>query len=89
MKKKCIHYPLYQGKLIETIAKIGLNPLEYSTHWVRRGGTSWSFRSQVPVDLIKSHGDWKSDCYQKYISFSMEDRLLVASRMRDNILEIK
>ena len=83
-------YSLYQGKLRETIAKkIGLNPLEYSTHWMRRGDTSWAFSSQVPVDLIKSHGDWKSDCYKQYLSFSMEDRLLVASRLRDNILEIK
>ena len=54
---------------------------------MRRGGTSWAFSSQVPVDLIKSHGDWKSDFYQQYLSFSMEDRLLVASRMRDCILK--
>ena len=78
-KKKCITYPLYQGKLRETIARIGLNPLQYSTHSMHRGGTSWAFSSQVSVDLLKSHGDWKSDCYQQYLSFSMEDRLLVAS----------
>ena len=86
-KKKCITYTTYQSKLRETIAKIGLNPLDFSTHSMRRGGTSWAFSSQVPVDLIKSHGDWKSDCYQQYLSFSMEDRLLVASRMRDCILK--
>ena len=28
-KKKCITYPLYQGKLRETIADIGLNPLDF------------------------------------------------------------
>ena len=56
---------------------------------MRRGGTCWAFSSQVPVDLIKSHGDLKSDCYQQYLSFSLEDRLLVASKMRDGILKIK
>ena len=87
-KRKCITYSQYQSKLREVIAKIGLNPEEYSTHSMRRGGTSFAFKSQVPIDLIKLHGDWKSDCYQKYLSFSMEDKLLVASKMRKCILAI-
>ena len=32
----------------------------------------------MPTDLIKLHGDWRSDCYQEYISFSLEDKLIVA-----------
>ena len=87
-KRKCITDSQYQSKLREVIAKIGLNPEEYSTHSMRRGGTSFAFKSQVPIDLIKLHGDWKSDCYQKYLSFSMEDKLLVASKMRKCILAI-
>ena len=87
-QRKCITYSQYQSKLEEVIATIGLNPEEYSTYSMRRGGTSFAYKSQVPIDLIKLHGDWKSHCYQKYLSFSIEDKLLVASNMRKCILAI-
>lgn len=85
---KCITYPQFQDKLKKLIAMIGLDSDEFSTHSFRRGGTSFAFRSKVPVDLIKSHGDWKSDCYQKYLSFSLEDKLLVASKMKHHVLTL-
>ena len=37
---------------------------------------------------IKMHGDWKSDCYQQYLSFSLEDKLVVVSKMKKSILSI-
>ena len=42
---------------------------------------------RVPTDLIKLHGDWKSDCYQKYLSFSLEDKLLVFAKMKENLIQ--
>ena len=87
-KKKCVTYYQYQNKLRYFIQKIGLNPEEFSTHSMRRGGTTYAFQSKVPVELIKMHGDWRSDCYQKYLSFSLEDKLLVASKMKNSILSI-
>ena len=86
---KCIIYSLFQTKLRQLIEKIGLNAAEFSSHSFRRGGASYAFKSKVPADLIKIQGDWKSDCYQQYLSFSLEDKLLVAAKMRKNILAIK
>lgn len=83
---KCITYVQFQNKIKFLIEKIGLDPNEFSTHSFRRGGTTLAFKSKVPVALIKSHGDWKSECYQKYLSFSLEDKLLVAGNMKQNIL---
>ena len=85
---KCVTYYQYQKRLRYFIQKIGLNPEEFSTHSFRRGGTSYAFRSKVPVELIKMHGDWKSDCYQQYLSFSLEDKLVVVSKMKKSILSI-
>lgn len=62
-----------------------MNSDDFSTHSLRRGGCSYAFTSKVPTELIKAHGDWKSDCYQRYLSFSLEDKLLVVGRMRENI----
>lgn len=83
---KCITYPAFQSKLKYFISKIGLNQEEFSTHSFRRGGTTFAFKANVPTILIKAHGDWKSDCYQKYLSLSLEDKLLVATHMKQEIL---
>lgn len=85
-KGKCITYFVFQTQLRYLINKIGLNPTEFSTHSFRRGGTTFAFQSGVPTALIKAHGDWKSDCFQKYISLSLEDMIFVAAHMRQNIL---
>ena len=80
-----IFYKEYQTKLKQLIHNIGMNSDDFSTHSLRRGGCSYAFTSKVPTELIKAHGDWKSDCYQQYLSFSLEDKLLVVGRMRENI----
>lgn len=85
-KGKYITYLAFQTELKYLIDKIGLNATEFSTHSFRRGGTTFAFQSKVPTVLIKAHGDWKSECYQKYLSFSLEDMVLVAANMRQNIL---
>lgn len=84
-KGKPVFYKNYQTKLKQLIEEIGMNSDTFSTHSLRRGGCTFAFKSKVPTELIKAHGDWKSDCYQQYISFSLEDKLLVAGRMRENI----
>ena len=85
-KRRYITYYAFQSKLKHLISKIGLNPVDYSTHSFRRGGTTYSFKSNVPTVLIKAHGDWKSDCYQRYVFLSLEDKLLVATCMKQRIL---
>ena len=84
--KKYIFYKDFQRKLKYLIKKIGLNPDMFSSHSFRRGGATHAFRSKVPADLIQLHGDWKSDAYKKYLSLSMEDKLIVAHKMREHIL---
>lgn len=84
--KTCITYKKFQTKLKELIAGLDLDPQSYSTHSFRRGGATHAFKSNVPADLIQLHGDWRSDAYKKYLSFSIEDKLLVAYKMRQRIL---
>ena len=76
-----VTYSQYQSFLRKVISRIGLNPLDYSSHSFRRGGATWAFRSQVPGELIKVHGDWASDAYLKYLDFSLEQRMQVAQTM--------
>ena len=85
-EKKCITYQSFQKKLRGLVQKIGLEPESFSSHSFRRGGTSFAFRCRVPTELIQLHGDWRSDAYKKYLSLSLEDKLLVAHKMRQHIL---
>ena len=69
LPKKCITYYQYQTRLIYFIEIIGLNPIHFSSHSLRRGGTRFAFRSKVPVELIKLHGDWKVNAINNICHF--------------------
>ena len=64
---------------IRLISSIGVNTQIYATHSCRRGGASWAYRLDVPVDTIKVIGDWKSLAYQRYI---VTERPLITHAMQ-------
>ena len=39
----------------------------FSTHSFRRGGTTFAIDNGVHIDAVKAQGNWRSDCYQRYI----------------------
>ena len=39
----------------------------YSSHSFRRGGASYMYSIGMSLETIRIMGDWKSNCYQKYI----------------------
>ena len=82
-----VTYELLQGFIKKGVAKLGLEPKFFSSHSLRRAGATWAFKSEVPGELIKSHGDWASDCYLRYLDLSMGERLVVAQRMTGAIRE--
>ena len=84
---KCITYSNFQKRLRELISKLHLNPDSYSSHSFRRGGSTTSFQAGVPSDLIQFQGDWRSDAYKKYLTFSLNDKVSVAMKMKQHILE--
>lgn len=63
------------------VYKVGLDPTQYSGHSLRRGGCTFAFQAGVPVDLIRQHGDWKSNAYQQYLEFNSASRLTVTRAM--------
>ena len=78
---KSITYRQYHLFFRYLVSKTGRDPKMFSSHTFRRGGATWAFRCNVPSDLIKTHGDWRSDAYQKYLEFDLEDRAKVARSM--------
>ena len=58
-----ITYLIFQRSIKNLIHKTGRDRAEYSSHSLRRGGATFSFRSQVDSEMIKILGDWSSDAY--------------------------
>ena len=81
-------YPQFQRKLHLVLAAIGERAEEYSSHSFRRGGASFAFLCGIPAELIKVLGNWKSDCYMKYLHFPLESRIAASDLMRIRIINM-
>ena len=65
------------NRLNKLLAALGLQPHMYGTHSFRRGGATWAFQAGLPGELIQTLGDWKSDCYKKYLTFDIDTKFNV------------
>ncbi len=71
--------PDFLACLASLLQQAGLSPQGFTGHSFRRGGATAAFKAGVPGELIKSHGQWKSDAYLRYLQFSPESKLEVTS----------
>ena len=78
-------HSLFVSALRGLLVKAGVDCIGYTGHSFRRGGASCAFQAGVPGELVKLHGDWKSDAHLRYLSIPMQHRLQVTHRMRNFI----
>ena len=83
---KPILYREFHVLLRQLLARVGCDPSKFSSHSFRRGGTTFAFKTGVPSQLIKVQGDWKSDCFQRYIECDYQDRLQVAKSLSRHVI---
>ena len=55
----------------------GMNPSDFSAHSLRKGGTTGAFIAGADRMMVKAQGDWVSDAYLRYVTFSLDQRLSV------------
>lgn len=55
------------GRLKSILADLGIPAHTFGTHSARRGGACLAYKLQIPIDTIRLIGDWRSDCYMRYI----------------------
>jgi integrase len=60
-------YPRFISMLRDFLVRLGLNPKQYAGHSFRRGGATFALQAGIPIDVIMTQGDWKSDAYKAYI----------------------
>ena len=61
-------YSSFISRLKSSLISAGYDASSYIGHSFRRGGASFSFEIGLPAYLIKLRGDWRSNCYERYIS---------------------
>ena len=78
-------YRQLSKQLKEWIAKINLDPKQYTLHCLRRGGASWYFQVNVSAEAIRLRGNWASDASKNYIDDTLDKRLRDAIQFNTNI----
>ncbi len=81
-----LHYSKFQTFFKSCISSVGLPASQFSSHSFRRGGCSLAFHLQAPTELIQFTGDWKSDCYKKYLHLQESDKLVISKLVSHYIL---
>ena len=66
-------YRSFQRKLRVVLEAAGVHGAgDYSSHSFRRGGATFAYLCGVPSEVIKLLGNWRSDCYLKYLHLPLE-----------------
>ena len=80
-------HSLFISMLKGALSKADIYPSDYSGHSFRRGGCTHAFGLGASPYLIKLRGDWKSNCYERYITVKEEHNLLLAKSLAASVLK--
>ena len=57
------------------VKKLGKDPSAFSSHSLRRGASTVANKRQIDAATLKQMGQWRSDCYQRYIDVDLGSRI--------------
>ena len=77
----CVTYAKFTKDLRNLLDMAGFRAKSYSGHSFRRGGATYLYRLGADPLLIQASGDWASDCYQRYVFLSLDQRLEAQMKM--------
>lgn len=66
-----LDYYTFSHRFKVACAKAGLDPTQYSSHSLRRGGATFLAMCGWPLGSIKSLGEWRSNVVEQYIDLPM------------------
>ena len=76
-------YARFVGKFRTLLSRAGVpRSATFTSHSLRRGGTTWAFLAGVPPGIIKVLGGWRSDTYTRYLEFPREARSVACELMK-------
>jgi len=81
---KCVTYDGFTKTLRSLLDAAGYQASSYSGHSFRRGGCSHLYSLGADPLLLQAMGDWKTDCFTRYIFLSLDQRLAAQQKMAYN-----
>ncbi len=78
---------LFIGRIRQCLQAGGVDPSEIASHSFRRGCATFCYAIGLPPDAIKLLGDWRSNCYQNYLSNDTRARYNIIQSMQKVIQE--
>ena len=72
--------------LSSLIKKLGFPPSHFTFHTFRRSGATLAYNSHIPIQQIKTHGQWTSDCVWTYIQSNHTHGESIANAMASVIM---
>ena len=84
-----ITYRNFVSFLSKVITTFDLDSQSFSSHSFSRGGASFAFECNVPAELIKFQGDWRSDAYLVYLEMSSSQKHLAVNSLASRIRQLK
>ena len=76
----------FNNFLKSKIRNLGMSPVGWSTHSFRHGRTTYLAACGASEHQIQILGDWKSDCFKKYIHCPWQDKLDIANKMHTHMI---
>lgn len=70
-----LEYINYSAVLKSLCARVGLDPRDFSSHSLRRGGATYLLMTGSSIQEIKTRGDWVSDCVYLYLKVPLQERV--------------
>lgn len=82
-------YNMLQHDLKKYLKLVGINKSHrFSAHSLRRGGLAWGYKIGLNKKYLKSLRDWRSECYQVYLSFPKEVRERASLSFKNSLKEL-
>ena len=72
-----------------SVSQLGLDPSQFSAHSFRRGGATFAFTSGISPVVIKEQGDWLSDAYLLYLTFTPQQKVKLLQSMATQLSGFK
>ena len=69
---KFLDYSTFSKTLTKVLKSCGYDADDYSGHSLRRGGATFAYKLGLPPKLLKLQGDWRSDCWERYVHIPLE-----------------
>lgn len=76
---------LFLERIRACLTQSNIDPSQYATHSFRRGGATFCYDIGLSSDAIKIAGNWKSNCYQRYLDNDTQTRYNIIRSMQNAI----